>query len=116
MIRFVCDDNDWNEMYKNYLCHHNCSECYHKICNYENAKKLFKLWKEKKKIERGNLKMRYEFETKERITSCEECPCNYLDGHENFCKLAEKFNISKDSKDCPLIEHDSSKIGGTNND
>ena len=60
--------------------------------------------------------MHYEFETKEKITSCEECPCNYLDGHENFCKLADKFNISKDSKDCPLIEHDLNKLGGTNND
>ena len=45
MIQFKCDDVEWTEMYRNYLCRHNCQNCYHKICNYENAKKLFKLWK-----------------------------------------------------------------------
>lgn len=60
--------------------------------------------------------MFYEFNTKNKITKCEECPCNYLDGHESYCKLAEKFNITRYSSECPLIEYDSSKLGGTCND
>ena len=61
--------------------------------------------------------MIYTFTTKEKITSCESCPCNYLDGHENFCKLTKKFNLTKESKECPLTEYEEFKcIGGTNND
>lgn len=60
--------------------------------------------------------MHYEFETKEKITSCEKCPCNYLDGHQNYCKLLNKFDVDK-SINCPLMEVTELNIlGGTNND
>lgn len=58
--------------------------------------------------------MFYEFRTKEKIKSCNECPCNFLDGHQNYCKLASKFNITKDSTECPLTEYEEKPIiGGT---
>lgn len=61
--------------------------------------------------------MMYSFDTEEKITNCESCPCNYLDGHENFCKLTKKFNLTRKSKECPLVEYDIAKwIGGTTND
>lgn len=50
------------------------------------------------------------------IKCCGDCPCNYLDGHQNYCKLSKQFNVDKD-KNCPLeIVTECKFIGGTDND
>lgn len=52
----------------------------------------------------------------EEIKSCNDCPCNYLDGHQNYCKLSKQFNVDKD-KNCPLeIVTECKFVGGTDND
>lgn len=51
----------------------------------------------------------------EEIKNCNECPCNFLDGHQNYCRLLHQFDVNKD-KDCPLEIVTEAKFGGTNND
>ena len=47
------------------------------------------------------------------IKCCGDCPCNYLDGHQNYCKLSKQFNVDKD-KNCPLeIVTECKFVGGT---
>lgn len=49
----------------------------------------------------------------EEIKSCEDCPCNFLDGHQNYCKLLDKFDVDKDTS-CPLeIVTEAKFVGGT---
>lgn len=51
----------------------------------------------------------------EEIKSCNDCPCNFLDGHQNYCRLLHQFDVNK-KEDCPLEIVTEAKFGGTNND
>lgn len=52
----------------------------------------------------------------EEIKNCSECPCNFLDGHQNYCKILKKFDVNKDT-DCPLaIVEECKFVGGTTSD
>ena len=31
----------------------------------------------------------------EEIKKCTDCPCNFLDGHQSYCRLLKKFNVKK---------------------
>ena len=45
----------------------------------------------------------------EEIKSCNDCPCNFLDGHQSYCRLLKKFDVNKEEA-CPLEEVDECKF------